>query len=210
LTKFWKPILKFLVWFITALFAIGIVLQLFFVDLAVVGHNGMVPTMQAGERVVIWNGQEFELGDIAVCTNPENPNDLVMARVVGKPGMTVRTVRGGLEIEGTVPDIDFGETIDFIDPLHDRTDRVQRGTEILATHTHGIFVRPGQELVIREVTVEEGRLYLLGDNRFHSADDSRNFGTVDIASCLGKVVFRISPAENPPTDLGNGWLEILR
>jgi len=44
------------------------------------------------------------------------------------------------------------------------------------------------------VKVEEGTVFVMGDNRYHSADsrDSR-IGLVDTRRILGKVVFRISP-----------------
>ena len=45
-----------------------------------------------------------------------------------------------------------------------------------------------------KVTVEEGTVFVMGDNRYNSADSRDNrIGLVDTRRILGKVVFRISP-----------------
>jgi len=42
------------------------------------------------------------------------------------------------------------------------------------------------------LTVEEGKLFVLGDNRMNSRD-SRSFGTIDISQVTGKAIFRFYP-----------------
>ncbi|NLL72645.1 MAG: signal peptidase I [Clostridiales bacterium] len=42
------------------------------------------------------------------------------------------------------------------------------------------------------VTVGEGQLFVMGDNREHSSD-SRNFGLIDVSHVEGKATFRIFP-----------------
>jgi signal peptidase I len=207
--EIWKPALKFVAWFAAIVFVIGLILRLTKVEIMVVGHNGMAPTVEAGEMVLIWRGTDFLLGDIAVCQKPDS-SDLVMGRVVGTPGSHVRTQRGQLEVNGTVPDVDWQGELTFRDTLNDRTDTVRVGLEELSNHTHGIFLRGSQEFSLRDYDVEEGRLFLLGDNRHHPADDSRNFGTVEVATCMGTVFMRVKPADEQVNDLGHGYFDILR
>jgi signal peptidase I len=44
-------------------------------------------------------------------------------------------------------------------------------------------------------TVEEGKVFVMGDNRNHSSD-SRVFGQLDADEILGKVIFRVYPFES--------------
>ncbi len=208
--ELWKPVLKFVAWFAAILFVIGVILRLTMVEIMVVGHNGMAPTMEAGDTVLVWKSSDITLGDIAVCTNPENPRDLVMGRVVGPPHATVESSRGQLVINGQSPDVDWQGELQFTDTLNDRTDTVQLGTEKLGNHEHGIFKRPSRDFALTNYEVEEGRLYLLGDNRFHSSDDSRNFGTVAKDQCMGVVFMRLLLPEHQVNDLGHGNFDILR
>jgi signal peptidase I len=208
--KFFKGLFKFLGIVVAILLAVTVVLQIFFVNLAIVGHYGMAPTLQAGDQVVVWRGNELDIGDVAVCSNPRDPSDLVMGRVVAKGGMTLRSMRGQIEIEGTAPDVDWGGQMQFRDPIHDRVDTVQLGIEKLGNHEHPVMMRAGRDLVLREQTIPEGEVFLLGDNRHHSADDSRNFGTVRQASCLGTVFLRLLPSDSAPNDFDHGILDIIR
>lgn len=44
-------------------------------------------------------------------------------------------------------------------------------------------------------TVEQGKMFVMGDNRNHSSD-GRAFGTVDVRECIGKVYFRFLPVNS--------------
>ncbi len=208
--KFLKGLLKVAGVVLAIGLAVSVVLQIFFVNVAIVGHYGMAPTLQAGDQVVVWRGDDLDVGDIAVCANPRDPSDLVMGRVVGLGGMTIRAFRGQLDIDGSRPDVDWGEQIEFRDPLLGRVDTMQIGTEKLGSHEHPMMVRAGRQLVLREQTISDGEVFLLGDNRDHTADDSRNFGPVRQATCLGTVFMRLMPSDDAPNDFGNGALDIVR
>ncbi|MCZ7679216.1 MAG: S26 family signal peptidase [Sandaracinaceae bacterium] len=100
---FLKGALKFLgVVLVIALIAGG-VLYAFFVKVVEVGHNAMAPTMILGDRVLVWNSQDFELGEVVLCPHPQQPGRYVMGRVVGRPGQIVSFERGSLTINGQTP-----------------------------------------------------------------------------------------------------------
>jgi len=208
--EIWKPVLKFVAWFAAIFFVIGVILRLTMVEVMIVGHNGMAPTVEAGEMVLVWKNTDYSLGHIAVCQNPENASDLVMGRIVGLPNGHVKSNRGQLEVNGTPPDTDWQGEVVFRDTLDERTDTMRFGIEQLSNHEHGIFLRGERAFSLREYDVETGRLYLLGDNRHHAANDSRNFGTVEQANCMGYVFFRVAPPDEQVNDLGHGYLDILR
>lgn len=210
--SFLKTTLKILLWVGGILLLFVAVMRIFFVDVAVVGHNAMAPTMEAGDTILIWRrGTPDEIGDITICPHPGQPGQLVMGRVVGKAGMTIDSNPRfhTLEIEGTVPDVDWRGTETFTDTVEDRTDDYKRGMEKLGNQDHWIYVRDGAEFRMTPETVDEGKIFLLGDNRTHVGQDSRYFGTVDPSTCQGTVFMRLAPAEGSPNDIGTGYLDII-
>ena len=54
---------------------------------------------------------------------------------------------------------------------------------------HGLKIKPGEKM---EVKVEKGQVFVMGDNRYNSTD-SREVGTINVDSILGKVILRFYP-----------------
>lgn len=208
---FLKTIGKITLWVGGILLVFVAVMRIFFVDVAVVGHNAMAPTMEAGDTVLIWrHGEPDEMGDITICPHPAHPSQLVMGRVVGKPGMLIQHNRyNALEIAGSVPDVDWQSTETFTDTLQDRTDDYRRGLEKLGNVEHWIYVRDRADFRMSPQTVPEGKVFLLSDNRTHVGQDSRYYGAVDPATCQGTVFMRLLPAEDSPNELGTSYLDII-
>lgn len=203
-------VIKFLFGVLVFLAIVFAVFRLFFVDFAVVGHNGMAPTMEAGDTIMVWRTTTFDIGDVAMCLNPQNPRDYVMGRVIAKQGMVVGVQRGQLVVEGTTPDIDWGPVETFTDTLTNETAPMNRGVEKLLNVYHGIYRKQRGGFRVPDVTVGPGRIYLLGDNRTHVGQDSRYFGQVIPATCRGIVFMRLKPPDESPNDLGHGWLDIIQ
>ncbi len=209
--SFTKGFLKLVAWVVGILLVFVAVMRIFFVDMAVVGHNGMAPTMEAGDTILIWrHGEPKDLGDITICDHPVNAGELVMGRVVGKPGMVVEAdSRHRLVVAGSIPDIDWQGSDHFVDTVEGTEDDYRRGVAVFGNVDHLLWVRDGAEFRMRSVEVQEGEIFLLGDNRTYVGQDSRYFGTIDPATCHGTVFMRLVPASDSPNDLGNGYLDII-
>ena len=140
----------------------------FVVRLVTVEGHSMQPTLEEHDRLVIQTiNYEPELGDIVVIKLPdERP---LIKRVIAMEGQTI--------------DIDF---------------------------EHGIVYRDGEELeepyimeptyrskdVEFPVTVPEGCIFVMGDNRNHSSDSRESaVGMVPRERVIGKAVFRFMPLE---------------
>ncbi|MCA9611490.1 MAG: signal peptidase I [Sandaracinus sp.] len=206
----WKAVGKGALWFGALLLVVVGVLRLFFLDVVEVGHDGMAPTMIAGESVLMWRGvDEPDMGDVLVCHHPTATGQMVLGRVVGKPGMTLRDVRGALEIAGSVPDRDVLEEERFFDQTTNREDSYRRSLVKLGNTDHYIFERHGFTFRLRETRVDPNRVYLMGDNRAASQLDSRAFGAVPVSNCLGTLFMRFRPATTRSAELDHGWFGFL-
>ena len=118
-----------------------------------------------GEHVVYPFG-EPERGDIIVFNPPTASSKPYVKRVIGLPGETIGFHDGYVSVDG--------ERLDeaYIDgPITDC-----RGERYC------------------QVTVPEGHVYVLGDNRDNSAD-SRRFGPVDVDAIIGQAVFTNWPLD---------------
>ena len=205
-----KTTLKGLGWIAAILLLIAGVMKLFFVDVAEVGHNGMAPTLVSGDQVLLWRDAVPEMGSVTICRHPARPNEFVMGRVVGKPGMTLSSDRGQLHVEGTVPNRDTVGQVQFHDQASNRSFHMTYGIENLGNTPHWFFERADQVFQLRTTTVPNGRIFLLADNRTFLGQDSRFFGAVDPATCVGRVFMRLAPADGVPDELDHGWLDMIR
>lgn len=186
---------------------VGGVLRIFFVTPVVVTHNGMAPTLLAGEQAYMWRGGDPELGSIALCAN-QSTGETVIGRVIGTPGNRVDAERGQLLVAGNSPDVDIHESLQFFNSDSNRQEPVQRATVEFGNTNHEIFIRENHNFRINPVDVQGGMLYLMGDHRGDETHDSRAFGPVQVSSCLGTLFMRGRPVD-VGANLGHGWLDIL-
>jgi signal peptidase I len=84
----------------SVLVAIAVVLKVFFVDILLVPHNGMAPTLLYGERVLLWRNAHVDMGDVVVCEHPARPEASVLGRAIAFAGHTVASDdRGSLLVD---------------------------------------------------------------------------------------------------------------
>ncbi len=204
-----KTVFKLAGW-VAALGLVGAgVLRAFFVLDVVVGHDAMAPTVLAGERVLVWRSASIELGDVVLCHHPSRPGTYVLGRVIARAGMTISTNGGDLVVSGTSAERDIQGTLDFHDSISGVSKRVETGIEKFGNTDHEYFVDAHRPLSIRRPIEVRRGLYLIGDYRSALGFDSRSFGEVDPASCLGTIFMRLWPAENRD-DFGHRMFDIIR
>ena len=140
------------------------------------GHS-MLNTLQHGDRLLVVNSMlyhDYKYGDIVILRkNGVFDDDPIVKRVIAVEGQTV--------------DIDFAEGIVYVDGEALEEDYIREPT----------YTAEGTEFPL---TVPEGSIFVMGDNRNHS-DDSRNsqLGTVDTRYVIGKAVFLLFPGADEQT-----------
>lgn len=139
----------------------------FFFKISVVNGDSMLNTLRNGDRLVITaRDYNIEQGDIVIISQPNTYEKVLIKRVIAKGGQTVDidTVKGIVRVDGEVLD----------EPYLD-----------VKTRTLGDgFTYP--------VTVPEGKLFVMGDNRNESADSRyRGIGFIDERYIVGEAIYRI-------------------
>ncbi len=139
------------------------------------GHS-MLPTLQDGDRLLVLNSMlcgRYEPGDIVVLRKESFLPTPIVKRVIA--------------VEGQVVDIDFASGTVFVDgkPLQEAYINERTFTE---------------EGTVFPLTVPEGSVFIMGDNRNHSTDsrDAR-LGTIDRRYIIGRAVFLALPGPDAGT-----------
>lgn len=169
--KVWKEILN---WILSVFLPVGAVLllNLYVCKLAVVSGESMYPTLFDRDLLLVWMlGDEPETGDIVVVNSPEESylrGEKIVKRVIASGGQTVR--------------IDYEANKVYVDGIELEEPYLNQADEdpMLAFWESG------------EVTVPEGYLYVLGDNRNHSGDSrDPSIGFIPPEDVVGISVLRI-------------------
>ena len=141
------------------------------------GHS-MLNTLQHGDRLLVVNSMlyhDYKYGDIVILwKNGVFDDDPIVKRVIAVEGQTV--------------DIDFAEGIVYVDGEALEEDYIREPT----------YTAEGTEFPL---TVPEGSIFVMGDNR-NGSSDSRDYrlGTVDTRYVIGKAAFLIFPGPDYETE----------
>lgn len=141
------------------------------------GHS-MLNTLQHGDRLLVVNSMlyhDYKYGDIVILRkNGVFDDDPIVKRVIAVEGQTV--------------DIDFAEGIVYVDGEALEEDYIRKPT----------YTAEGTEFPL---TVPEGSIFVMGDNR-NGSSDSRDYrlGTVDTRYVIGKAAFLIFPGPDYETE----------
>lgn len=161
---------------VTALLAVVLIFT-FVVRLMGVEGPSMIPTLQDGDRLLVLNSLlcgEYEAGDIVIASKASFDDAPIVKRVIATEGQTVDIdfALGRVYVDGVLLEEDY---------INDLTYR-EEGTSF-------------------PLTVPEGSVFLMGDNRNHSSD-SRDIrlGTVDTRELIGKAVLLVFPGRDYLTD----------
>ena len=153
-----------------------VLLFTFVVRLIGVDGHSMVPTLQDGDRLLVLNSilyDDYQYGDIVVLRKESFLAEPIVKRVIATGGQTV--------------DIDFETDSVYVDGELLKEDYINELT----------FLEEGTEFPL---TVPEGSIFVMGDNR-NNSNDSRDYrlGTVDTRYVIGKAVFLAFPGTDEST-----------
>lgn len=174
-----------------SVYIIALILTLYmllFRVVVVVGPS-MYDTLIQGDRLVLLSSLVYtdpKQGDIIVASKESFDNgECFVKRVIATEGQTV--------------DIDFDAGIVYVD-----------GTALEEDYIHTPTTRP--EGVQFPLTVDEGHVFVMGDNRDSSLDSrSPQIGLVDERQIVGKAIFILSPGDNNGHETPQydriGWIE---
>ena len=157
-------------WLQSIVFAIiaCVLLFMFVARVVTVDGGSMNPTLLHGDRLIVSNlSKHYEQGDVVVFVAPEYMDEPLIKRVIATEGQTV--------------DIDFGAGIVYVDGIALEEDYTYTPTNV-------------QEGIIFPITIADGCIFVMGDNR-NGSKDSRHpdIGMIDTREILGKAVFLVFP-----------------
>lgn len=155
----------------TAVISVAVVFMCVFRTVGVVGTS-MYPTLDNNDRIILTATYlKPQCGDIVVTCQPG-------AEDSGIPDTLVKRV---IATEGQTVDIDFVEGIVYVDGV-----ALDEPYTAEPTYDREDFNGP--------VTVPEGYVFVMGDNRNHSTDSRDNrVGLIREEYVMGKALFRMAP-----------------
>lgn len=148
--------------------------------ICVVDGDSMQNTLQNGEKIITVDfGYKPERGDIVVLYDNGELNKPLVKRVIATEGQTVEIdhTTGVVKVDGEVIEEDYVYYI---------------GGEY---HNFALYERD-KDAETLTVTVPEGQVFVMGDNRNNSLDSrSKIVGCITESQIFGKVILRLSPFE---------------
>ena len=176
-TNFKKELLD---WALTIIIAVVIafVLKTFVMTLAKVDGQSMEPTLQHADRMYV-NKLFYkpERGDVVIVKSEKTNDRFWIKRVIAVEGDTlyIDFERGDVYVNGEMIDEPY---------IKEPTRRTGRYIDNLMSK--------GEFTIGNPITIEEGEVFVMGDNRNNSAD-SRVIGPVAVEDIEGHAVFRFWP-----------------
>lgn len=145
--------------------------------IVIVSGPSMNSTLHNGDLLLLLSNSFYrqpQAGDVVVAAKADFDN--------GKP-----IVKRVIALEGQTVDIDFKAGIVYVDSLPLDEPYTNTPTNL-------------REGVTFPVTVEKGKVFVMGDNRNNSKDSrSTEIGQVDTRELLGKVLFLVYPSADSYT-----------
>ena len=156
---------------ISAIFTIVVIFTFFFRFAGVVGPS-MQPTLYENDWLIVDTAESsYKTGDIIISTQPNAFNEPIVKRVIATGGQTL--------------EIDFSTGKVTVDGVELDESEYIRGSTIDSEGFSG------------SVTVPEGKLFVMGDNREHSTDSRSDLiGMLDERYIIGKVKMRFLPRDS--------------
>lgn len=156
---------------LAGMLAVLILIFTFVVRISIVSGPSMQNTLQGDDAMLVWTlGYTPKQGDVVVLTKSSYQEDSIVKRVIATEGQTV--------------DIDYETGTVYVD-----------GTALSESYTKERMQEPSYGVEpLNHVTVPEGCIFVMGDNRNHSADSRYpGIGIIDTRCVIGRVVMVIFP-----------------
>jgi signal peptidase I len=163
-----------------------------FVEAFRIPSESMMPSVMAGDflfadKRVNCPGCKHQIrhGDVVILVYPNNRTRLYIKRVIALPGDTVQItgtkvrVNGALIRAGKIKDLG-NDTLNTLLKTHIAY------TEKSESGTYSVLWKNGASRKNVTITVPNGHVFVLGDNR-DATHDSREFGTVPLIDIVGKA-----------------------
>jgi signal peptidase I len=164
-------------WIIHILIALvlGFLVVTFVIQRTAVHGISMEPTLHNGDQLIIEKISprigNIKNGDIVTIYVPEElqaGQDYIIKRVIGIPGDKITIKDGSVYVNGL---------------------------RLVESYTSGDYTYVSSGRI--EIVVEEGTIFVLGDNRFRDrSKDSRSIGPIDIERVRGKAILRFYPFDS--------------
>jgi len=136
-----------------------------------------MPTLNDSDRMIVWQlGYEPERGDIVVFNPPGQPENVYwIKRVIATEGEHVR--------------IDYSTNSVYVDDEKLTEDYILEPMRV-----------PGSPTAITEMTVPEGEVFVMGDNRNNSSDSRvAEINSISEDRIVGEAVLRFWPFDSIET-----------
>ena len=166
----------------------------------------VMPTLEAGDVLVLWRLGTPSFGELVRCPDPEAPGRFVVGRILGEQGDRIVAELGSVTVNEkivgsrracnpaqlSVFDPHTGEAVDLSCEIEEAG-----GIE----YTRARATNPPPQPTPYKVKVPAGSVFLASDNR-HYHDDSRDFGPIPKDACHERILFRVWSAK--------GWFDEAR
>lgn len=169
---------------VVAMFVVLLIFTYLF-SVAVVEGDSMLPTLQDADRLLLINFADPEPGDVVVLNSDSAYTFDAAGQLREDGGLGKKIVKRLIAEANQTVDIDFAAGIVYVDgkPL------AEPYTSTLTTRDEGAFTYP--------ITVPEGYVFVLGDNRSVSKDSRHpDVGLIPEEDIVGKVWLRVYPLDD--------------
>lgn len=159
-------------------YIVGIIIVvscMFTIRFAIVSGNSMYPTYKDNDLLLVFHTKDIARNDI-VAIYSDDLKEILCKRVIGLEGDTITMNDGLISVNGTVLKEDYVNEKDWV------------------ANYNACHLNDGLTSIDSNrdtVQVNEGYIYVLGDNRNHSTD-SRWFGGLEKSSVYGKCIVDIT------------------
>lgn len=167
---------------IVSIFAVMLVFTFLFCTADVDGTS-MVPTLADNDRLLVNRiDKDYEQGDILIIDSDKARLLDESGNIYEQEGLKKRIVKRLIAKGGQQIDIDFSQGVVYVD-----------GEALTEPYINNLTTRDNCAFTY-PLTVPEGYVYVLGDNRSVSRDSrDEKVGLIPEKNIVGKVILRISP-----------------